>query len=67
MIQTKQNKHLAKENKTIQNYRKKVRETLLVPKSTPPLPSPYQTPQSIGKGITKATKSLPSSPRKINV
>ena len=36
----------------------------MVPKSTSPLPSLYQTPQTIGKVIKKATQSLPSSPRK---
>ena len=64
MSLTKWNKHLAKERKRIQNYRKKVKETLLAPKSTPPLLSPYQTPQTIKRAIKKAAQSLPSSPRK---
>ena len=54
MSQSKWNKHLAKERKRIQNYRKKVKKTLLAPKSAPPLLSPYQTPQTIGKAIKKA-------------
>ena len=64
---TKWNKHHAKERKRIQNYRKKVKETLLPPKSTPPLSSPYKTPQPIGKAIKKATQSLPSSLKKKTV
>ena len=48
MSPTKWNKHLTKERKRIQNYCKKVKETLLAPKPIPPLPSPYQTPQTIG-------------------
>ena len=64
MSPTKWNKHLAKDRKRIQNYRKKLKETLLAPKSTPPLLSPYQTPRTIGKAIKKAAQSLPSSPRK---
>ena len=52
---TKWKKHHAKERKRIQNYRKKVKETLLAPKSTPPLSSPYKTRQTIGKAIKKAT------------
>ena len=64
MSPNKWNKHLAKERKRIQNYCKKVRETLVIPKSTSPLPSPYQTSQVIGEVIKKATQSLPSSPRK---
>ena len=64
MSPTKWNKHLDKEKRRIQNYHKKVKETLLAPKSTPPLLSPYQTPQTIGKAIKKAAQSLPSSPRK---
>ena len=64
MSPTKWNKHLAKERKIIQNYCKKVKETLLAPKSTPHLLSPYQTPQTVGKASKKAAQSLPSSPRK---
>ena len=51
MSWTKWNKRLAKEGKRIQNYRKKVKKTLLALKSAPPLLSPYQTPQTIGKAI----------------
>ena len=42
---------------------KKVKETLVAPKSTPPLPSPYKTPQTIGKAIKKAIQSLTPSAR----
>ena len=63
-INNKWNKHLAKETKRTQNYDKKVRETLMTPKSTPPLPSPYQTPQTIGKAIKKDTQLLSCSLRK---
>lgn len=67
MNTTKWKQHRAKERKRIQNYRKKVKETILAPKSKPPLSSPYKTPQPIGKAIKKATQSLPSSLKKKTV
>ena len=64
MSPNKWSKDLAKERNRIQNYRKKVKETPIAPKSIPPLPSPYKTPQTIDNTIKRAIQSLPPSSRK---